>query len=235
MPFLALLEADLANRTRSWVMRIWSGLMVMLSLLTLPDGLAEGRAAEALAGLLGTFPLIWSTFVIIVSSGAISSEAGVVADSILSKAVTRYEYVLAKITSRLLTVLGLYLLVVLPPVYIILRASQDSLSGSGVAWAVLLVAMMLVLLTSMTVAFSALFNRTLAAIVVSWMLWYVASNVFALLGARYLAPLQIIDGLPDMLQGDYVVAEHLRAVIGLGGLACVFVLVAVFYFGRKDL
>jgi len=85
------------------------------------------------------------------------------------------------------------------------------------------------------VAFSALFNRTLAAIVVSWMLWYVASNVFALLGARYLAPLQIIDGLPDMLQGDYVVAEHLRAVVGLGGLSCVFVLVAVFYFGRKDL
>ncbi len=208
MPYLALLQADLASMARSWVARIWLGLMAVQSLLTIPSALGEEPAAEALAGLLATFPLIWSTFAIIVSSGAISSEAGVVADSILSKAVTRYEYVLAKFSARLLTVLGLYLLVVSPPVYIISRNSTEALDRAGTAWGVLLVGMTLVLLVSLTVTLSALFNRTLVAVVVAWFSWYVAGAIFALLGLDYLAPLLLVDRLPAMLRGDYVASEQ---------------------------
>jgi hypothetical protein len=205
------------------------------SLLTVPSALGGEPAAEALAGLLATFPLIWSTVVIIVSSGAVSSEAGVVADSILSKAVTRYEYVLAKFSSRLLTVLGLYLLVVLPPVYIISRHSPDTLTRAGVAWGVLLVGMTLVLLTSLAVTLSALFNRTLVAVVVTWFSWYVAGAIFAMLGLDYLAPLLLVDKLPAMLQGDYVASEQWRVLAGFGVPSILFILVAVLHFGRKDL
>ncbi len=236
MPYLALLEADLVSMTRSWVVRIWLGLMVVLALVTILGAPAEGLpASESLANLLATYPLIWSTFVIVVSGGAISSEAGVVADSILSKAVTRYEYILAKMTSRLITVLGLYLVVVLPSAYIIPRYSQDDLTGTGVAWAVLLMGMILVLLTNLSVTFSALFNRTLVAVVVVWLLWYAASAIFTLLEVEYLSPMQIIESLPAVLRGDYAVADQQRILAGFGLPAVVFALVAILYFARKDL
>ncbi len=235
MPYLALLEADLAAMARSWVVRIWLLLTAVQSLAVTLGALSEGNAADALAGLLGTFPVIWSTFAIIVSSGAISSEAGVVADSILSKAVSRYEYILAKLTSRLMTVLGLYLVVILPPVYIISRHAQDGLDGAGVAWAVLLIATTLVLLTSLALTFSALINRTLVVVVVVWFLWYVAGALFALLGVDFLSPLLIVESLPAMMQGDFALADQLRVLVGFASLSSLLVLLASWHFARKDL
>ncbi len=236
MPYLALLEADLISTARSWVVRIWLGLTAVLALVTILSASAEGLlASEVLASLLATYPLIWSTFAILVSGGAISSEAGVVGDSILSKAVTRYEYILAKMTSRLITVLGLYLVVVLPSAYIIPRFSQDGLTGTGVAWAVLLIGVILVLLTSLGVTFSTLFNRTLVAVVVVWLLWYAASAIFVLLEVEYLSPMQISESLPAVLRGDYAVADQQRILAGFGLPAVMFALVAIVYFARKDL
>jgi hypothetical protein len=235
MPYLALVEADLANMTRSWLVRIWLVLAAGLSLIIVLTALTEGTPAQSVADLLGTWPLIWSTFAIVVSAGAISSEAGVVADSILSKAVTRYGYVLSKLTARLITVLGIYLALVLPAVYVISRYAEETLAGGGVAWAVLMVGMPLVLLTCLGVAFSALFNRTLVAVVVVWVLWYAAGFIFVLLGVEYLSSLAIIDSLPRMLQGDYRVADQIRVIFGFGLPSVAVVLAAVWYFGRKDL
>jgi len=236
MTYLALLEADLISTARSWVVRIWLGLTAVLALITILTAPSDGvPASEALANLLATYPLIWSTFAIVVSGGAVSSEAGVVADSILSKAVTRYEYILAKMTSRLITVLGLYLIVVLPSAYIIPRYAQDDLTGVGVAWAILLIGMMLVLLTNLGVTFSTLFNRTLVAVVVVWLLWYAASAIVALLEVEYLSPVSIIEGLPAVLRGDYAVADQQQVLAGFGVPSFVLALVAILYFARKDL
>jgi len=235
MPYLALLEADLTQMVKSWTVRIWLVLTALFALLTLPDTLSGGSpASEQLGGLLATYPLVWSTFAIIVSGGAISSEAGLVADSILSKSVTRYEYVLAKLTSRLVTVLGVYLLVVLPWALIVLRQAQGDLAWQGVFWAVMLIGMTLFLLTSLSVALSALFNRTLVAIVVVWFLWYAASGIFAVLEVEYLSPGHIIEKLPATLQGDYALADQVGILLGLGLLSGVFVALAVGYFNEKD-
>ncbi len=236
MPYLALLEADLISLTRSWVVRIWLGLTAVLALVTVLSAPSDGLpASEALSNLLATYPLIWSTFAIVVSGGAVASEAGVVADSILSKAVTRYEYILAKMTSRLITVLGLYLVVILPAAYLIPRYTQNDLTTRGVVWAVVLVGMILVLLTNLGVTFSTLFNRTLVAVVVVWLLWYAASAIFALLEVQYLSPVNIIEGLPAVLQGHYAVADQQRVLAGFGLPSLVFALVAAVYFARKDL
>jgi hypothetical protein len=188
-----------------------------------------------LASLLATYPLIWSTFAIIVSGGAVSSEAGLVADSILSKSVTRYEYVLAKLSSRLVAVLGVYLLVVLPWSLLVLRQAKGDLWGAGVFWGLVLIGMTLFLLTSLSVALSTLFNRTLVAIVVVWFSWYAASGIFAMLEVDYLSPGHIIENLPATLQGDFVMVEQLKILVGFGLLSGLFIALAVWYFNRKDL
>jgi hypothetical protein len=235
MPFLAILEADLVSMVRSWVVRIWVVLMAFEALLTIAQALEEGIAAEALANLLGTFPLVWSTFVIVISSGAVSSEAGVVADSILSKAVTRYGYILAKMASRLIAVLGLYTVIVIPPAYIIARNTEVVLSNAGIAWAILIIGMFLLLLTVLAVTFSTLFNRTLVAVVVVWILWYGAGAILALVGGEYLSPVHIIDNLPTLLQGDYSGRDQVRTIVGFATPSIVAMTMAIVYFGRKDL
>lgn len=235
MAFQALVEADLISLTRSWAVRIWLGLMVAEALITIPSSTNEGTAADALAGLLSTFPLIWSIFIIINTSGAVSSEAGVVADSILSKAVTRYDYILAKMTSRLAMVIGLYVLVTLPATYLISRYGNGSLARTGTAWGILLIGMTLVLLTTVSVALSSLFNRTLVALIVTWVFWYAAGGITALFQVEYLSPVHIMDKLPAMLQGTYTAGDQWRILLGFTLTSVAVVSIAVVHFVHKDL
>ncbi len=235
MTFQALVEADLISLVRSWAVRIWLGLMAAQSLFMIAVSTNEGTKADALAGLLGTFPVIWSTFIIINSSGAVSSETGVVADSILSKAVTRYDYILAKITSRLVMVLGLYLVITIPAAYLISRYGHGPLTRTGTAWGLLLIGMTLLLLTTLSVALSSLFNRTLVALIVAWVLWYAAGGIAALFQLDYLSPLHIVDKLPDILQGQFAAVHPWRILFAFTTISAAVITMAVAHFARKDL
>jgi ABC-2 type transport system permease protein len=236
MAFWALMEADLVNSiARSWAVRGWLGLMTLQAIITVPSSTGDATAADALAGLLGTFPLIWSLFIIVNTSGAVSSESGVVADSILSKSVTRYEYILAKTASRLVMVIGAYLLVTLPSAYLIYRYGSGDLATDGVVWGVVLVGMMLLLLTVLAVALSTLFNRTMVAMIGTWGVWYAAGAIAALFQVEYLSPLDIVDALPATLVGDYAAADQWRILIGFAAVSAAVMGIAVWHFSRKDL
>jgi ABC-2 type transport system permease protein len=236
MAFWALMEADLVNNiARSWAVRGWLGLMTLQAIITVPSSTSDSTAADALAGLLGTFPIIWSLFIIVNTSGAVSSESGVVADSILSKSVTRYEYVLAKMASRLVLVIGAFLLITLPSAYLIYRYGIGKLDTEGVIWGVVLVGMMLVLLTALSVALSTLFNRTMVAMIGTWGVWYAAGAITALFQVEFLSPIDTIDALPMTLQGDYVASDQWRILIGFAVVSAAVMSIAVWHFSRKDL
>lgn len=188
-----------------------------------------------MAGLLGMYPLVWSTVAILTSAGAVSSEAGVVADSILSKAVTRYEYILAKFAGRLITVLGVYLLVAVPASYLFLRADVTDVTRDGVIWGIALVGMVLMLITSLAVTFSTIFNRTMVAIVVTWILWYVVGFIFALLEIEEFSPIHIVDQMQFTLQGDYHAPDLRRTLLLFTGATSAVIGLAVAHFARKDL
>jgi ABC-2 type transport system permease protein len=235
MAFQALMQADLVSLARSWAVRIWLGLMALPAIVTVPSSTSDSTAPDALAGLLATFPLIWSLFIIINSSGAVSSESGVVADSILSKSVTRYEYILAKIASRLVMVLGFFLLITLPAAYLIARYGIGELARDGIVWSILIIGMMLVLLTSLAVALSTLFNRTMVAMIGTWGVWYAAGAITALFRVEFLSPLDIVDTLPTTLQGDYVASDQWRILAGFAVASATVISIAVLHFSRKDL
>jgi len=235
MAFQALLENDLKSMVSSWGVRIWLGLAALLAIVSLPVALSERPGAQALAEVLGTYPLIWSTFAIVLSAGAVSSETGVVADSILSKAVTRYEYIVAKLASRLVTVLGVYLLVAIPSAYLTYRYGTGPLSTSGIVWGVLLIGLNMVLLTSLSVTFSTLFSRTLVAVMGAWFLWYMAGGIFAVLEIEHLSPLHLVENLPAILQGDYAEVDRWQILVMFSLVSAAVTGVAVLHFGRKDL
>lgn len=157
------------------------------------------------------------------------------ADSILSKAVTRYDYILAKMTARLMMVIGLYLVITLPAAYLVSRYGQGSLDAGGTAWGIALIGMTLVLLTTLSVAFSTFFNRTLVALIVVWFLWYSAGGIAALFQVNDLSPLHIVDSLPNLLVGNYVAADQWRSLLGFAAVSAGVITLAVVHFAHKDL
>jgi hypothetical protein len=235
MAFQALIENDLRSMISSWGVRIWLVLAIFQAIITLPAAISEGPAAQALADVLGSYPIIWSTFAIVLSAGAVSSEAGVVADSILSKAVTRYEYILAKLFSRILVVLGVYLLVALPSAYLTNRFGGGSLTTGGIGWGIVLIGVTMILITSVAVSFSTLFSWTLVAVMGAWFLWYVTGGIFALLEIEQLSPLHIVESLPDVLQGDYADVNRWRILLMFGAASALISGLSILHFARKDL
>lgn len=205
-------------------------------LLSVPAAADESLlASQAIANVLGIFPLVWSTFIIVICSGAVSSEADMVADSILSKPVTRYHYILAKFSSRLTAILGIYLLVALLSTVLLAQNADDDLTRGGIVWGILDVGILITLLTSLAIGFSTFFNRTLVALVVVWLIWYVSSGILALFQLDFLSPIDIVDNLAATLSGDYKTSTQLKIMGIFGGLSALTIGGAVAYFARKDL
>lgn len=233
MPFFAVLQTDLKTMLNSWLVRIWAVLLSGQSFIaSSPD--EATLAPDVIAGLLGLFTTVWSTVVIVFSSGAISSESGVVADSILSKSVRRSEYILAKLLARVSVVLSLFLLSTVPVTYIITQNAAGQVDAGGIIWAFVLVGLMLTLLTTLAIASSTLFNRTLVAVVVIWFVWYTAGAITSLLNATYLSPLAIVDSLPQLIAGDYETRQLMQSVAGGVGVMLAALGATLFYFTRKD-
>lgn len=220
---------------RSWLVRGWLLFVAAQTLFFMAvSGGDDVIKYEALAVLLGTFPLLWSTIIIVFTAGAVSSESGVVADSILSKAIRRRDYILAKLLARLAVVLGMFALATVPSSLVIIQNAQGDMDTLGFAWAYVMMALMLILITSLAVTFSTLFDRTLVAVMVVWGLWYVAGNLTALFGLDFLSPTAITNNLPALIEGDYDPADVLKPLVGYVGLSALAVTGALLHFTRKD-
>jgi hypothetical protein len=126
-------------------------------------------------------------------------------------------------------------MVVLPAMFIIRQNTETALSTSGMIWSVLNIGLLLALLTSLSVMFSTVFNRTLVAVVVVWFIWYAAGALLSLVGGESLSPARIIENLPATLGGDYQSADQWRTTISFGLLSIGSMLIAVQYFSHKDL
>ena len=125
MPFLALLRHDLRLLTGSWLVRIWLAAAALLTLSVTAVNWTQFQSAPLIASLL--FPYLvfhWFLVVMVLGISPISgSRVESLADGFLSRPVTRYEYLLAIWASRVVLVLGCYLLVVIPAVALVALAS----------------------------------------------------------------------------------------------------------------
>src|SRR5436190_3089971 len=115
LPYWAVFQADVHQTLRSWVYRVW----VLLSLLAALSCLLYRFGAYRVAGMLPAAPelmsdlLRWTvlgsvTLIIVLTGGSISAERGTMADSILSRGISRYQYFLGKWHARLASILGTF-------------------------------------------------------------------------------------------------------------------------------
>jgi ABC-type transport system involved in multi-copper enzyme maturation permease subunit len=241
LPYWAVFQADMRQTTTSWVYRAW----VLVSLLTAVGYLLYRVGVDREAGIvqhasnLISDLLRWCvlgsvTLIIVLTAGSISGERGTMADSVLSRGISRYQYFLGKWHSRLVVLLGTFLvmgLLALGSSFVLLHAD---LNLGGSLMALVTVAALLAIVISAGVMVSGVFNSTLLGIAVLWIVLYGTGFLLSLLPAHYPSPYQVLNYLPSILRGDYNAYLMGRLIGWSAGFSCVLAIFGMGYFSRRD-
>src|SRR5262249_21745239 len=112
LPYWAVFQADVGQTLSSWVYRTWVlvALVTTVGYLLYRVGVFKGAGIVQSASGFVSELLRWTvlgsvTLIIMLTAGSISSERGTLADSVLSRGISRYQYFLGKLHARLFTVL----------------------------------------------------------------------------------------------------------------------------------
>jgi ABC-type transport system involved in multi-copper enzyme maturation permease subunit len=241
LPYWAVLQADVRQTLRSWVYRTWVlvSVLVTVGYLLYRRGVAHEAGIIQPASLLISDLLRWTVFgsvtlIIVLTAGSISSERGSMADSVLSRGISRYQYFLGKWHARLVAVLGTFLLLGTGALVGSFFLLHEDLSLAGSAVALLTVAALLAAVISCGVTVSAMSNSTVVGIAVLWLALYGAGFALMLLPENVPSPDRVLNRLPYVLRGYYDLRSAGR-LVGWSALAsCVVALVGMGYFARRD-
>jgi len=241
LPYWAVLQEDVRQTLRSWVYRSW----VLVSLLTAVGYLLYRIGVDREAGIVQHAStwisdlLRWCIFgivtlIIVLTAGTISSERGTLADSVLSRGISRYQYFLGKWHARLVTVLGTFLAIGLVGLGSSFFLHHDDLSWIGSLAALVTLAALLAAVISCGVTVSALFNNTLVAVTVLLILVYGTGFALLLLPGHLPSPYRVISGLPYILRGEYNYALLGRLIGWSALLSALLAAVGLGCFSRRD-
>src|SRR5947209_3242112 len=176
LPYWAVFQADVRQTMQSWLYRTW----VIMSVLAAVGYLLYLLGAFRIAGVqqsdvryisdLLKWTVIGSvTLIIIMTVGSISSERGTMADSVLSRGISRYQYFLGKWHARLAAILGTFF--VMSALWLVASffLLHQELKLSGALVALVTVAGLLMVVITLGVAVSAVSNSTVLGIAILWM------------------------------------------------------------------
>jgi ABC-type transport system involved in multi-copper enzyme maturation permease subunit len=241
LPYWAVFQADVHQTLRSWVYRTWVLVSVLAAVgyLLYHVGIYQKAGIIQPASTLVSELLRWTvlgsvTLIIALTAGAISSERGTMADSVLSRGISRYQYFLGKWHARLTTVLGTYFILSLLALAGGFFLLHEDMKLIGSLMAVATVGALLAAVVSCGVTVSAMVNSTVLGIAILWFALYGTGFALSLLPARVPSPDRLLAQLPDVLRGFYNV-NALGRMIGWSALgSSVIAFVGLVYFSRRD-
>jgi ABC-2 type transport system permease protein len=241
LPYWAVLQVDLRQTLRSWVYRTWVLVSVLAAVGYLLYRVGVYREAGIIqpASTLISDLLRWTvlgsvTLIVVLTAGSISTERGTMADSVLSRGISRYQYFLGKWHARLAAVLGTYLamgLVALTGSFFFLHEDLDLM---GSLMALVTVAALLAPVISCGVSASAICSSTLLGMAVLWIVLYGSGFAMSQLPASYPTPDRALQSLPFILRGNYNLPALGRLVGWSALLSCAVALFGLAYFARRD-
>src|SRR5437588_275380 len=163
LPYWAVLQADVHQTLRSWVYRFWvlATILATVGYLLYRWGVYREAGIVTPASNVVSDLLRWTilgsvTLIVALTAGSISAERGTMADSVLSRGISRYQYFFGKLHARLALVLLTYLLqagLALGASYYMLHSEAMTIHGSLAA--MLVVAALLVFVVTFGVSVSA--------------------------------------------------------------------------------
>jgi ABC-2 type transport system permease protein len=241
LPYLAVMEADIRLTMHSWVYRTWVLVSVLAALgyLLYHVGVYREAGMVQLASKMISDLLRWTvlgsaTLIVVLTANTISAERGTMADSVLSRGISRYQYFLAKWHARLIVVLGTFGclgLVALAGSFALLHEDLQ-LYGCGVA--LVTVAALLAMVITCGVTVSAIVNSSMLSITILWVILYGTGFALSLLPEGYPSPDRALNSLPYVVRGYYDLNMVGRLVSWSAILSCVVAMVGLGYFARRD-
>jgi len=177
---------------------------------------------------------VWSTGVIIISAGAVSAESGVVADSILSRGITRYAYILSKYASRLITALLVCVVVLLPLSCFASLHLSGGVAPKGVLVSLLYILAHMTFLTVLGVTFSIWFDRAVIGIAVLWLMCYFFGAICSALDLGFMAPMRLVRNIAAALTGGGDAGDLWQVCVGFGAPSIALCALGTLWFARRD-
>ena len=231
-PFWAIVRADLKGLFRSRITYGWLLAAAFIQVIRTLGSRGTPVSAVIPSGL-GDFVYIWALVIIGLSASSVSSEAGELADSIMSKSVTRWDYVLAKFASRVSYTMVTFSLVTAVLVALGLKLDVGDYDPLGLVTAVLLIALALVMLTALGVGLSVAMSNSVVAIVTLLVLWYAMTVLLPVIGFGALSPGSLQVMLPDLVKGVW--SSEWESALGFASITSASVALAAAYFHLKDI
>lgn len=214
MPFTAILRHELRSLWSSWLVRLWLIATGLLTFLILATNWATFQSAPFIAALL--FPyLVFPWFLVVMVLGispVTGSRLEALADGILSRPVTRFEYLLAAWAARVVMVLFIFLVVIVPFMLLIAYADRpvtgEEVTLYGMFGALLLVGLVLTFLVSLGFLMGTLLRRPMVAAVILIFAWIPINLVLSTFSLEEFSPWSLNQALPTLLRTPWSEEEE---------------------------
>ena len=206
MPYLAILRHDLGTLWASRLVRLWLAATALLTFLLVAGNWTQFQDAPLIASVL--FPyLVFPWFFVVVVLGVTpvsGSTAEALADGILSRPVSRCEYLLATWSARVAVVLGVYLVVVVPAIVVVTLAKRpvrpDAVTFYGIVSVLFVVGLVLTFLVSLGFLVGTLLRKPLLAVVVLIFVWYPISLILSVFSLEEFSPVSLSRAVSTQLR-----------------------------------
>jgi len=185
---------------------VWLIAAILLSFVTVLSGWRVLPLPVMIASLAFPF-LVFPWFVVIVILGTnavVASRMDSVADGILSRPITRLEFLVAAWLARTITVLAVFVLAVVPAALVAGLADRpvesDPVATYGVVMASLVVGLVLLGILSLGFVAGVILRNSWLALLVVLFIWYPANLLFTTFRLEELSPVSLNQALPTLLR-----------------------------------
>ncbi len=235
---LTLFWHEVKQGFKSLLFRGWMVLSFFFLFFFLLIDFTGGQAGSGIILLLYYFAFLGSLFYVIIGSSSITGELHGIADSLLSKSVRRWEYILSKYLSQVFLALFVFGLIIGLASLILWGFDRisDDLDWWNATVLIGMIALVVVFFTSTGLLFSTIASRTVFAFLMGMGVWFVMIFLFAISPQWdfMYSPIHILNNWEAIMDGAWKVDWwKLVTFYVLTPLACVGVSLLAFY--QRDL
>ncbi len=242
LPYLAVFRTDLAQTLKSGLYRACGLVALMLCMGLILHRSAIHNEAKLLQNtstlvseLMQMSLWIGTTIVIILCAGTIATERDVLAETILSRGVSRWQYFLGKWHARWLAILGGFALLTGLVVAVCLLLLKNDLHPQGLLFAFGLVACLLTVVITFGIVISSWVDSNVLAIALMWIAIYGLGALLYYLPIGTFDLPRLIRSIPELIRGQYdpVLLYRLMGGLLLGSVC--LAMIGIMGFSRRDL
>jgi len=241
LPYWAVLQTDLRQTVRGWVWRTWvlATLAAAVGYLLYRLGVYREAGIVQRASLLVGDLVRWTLFgsgllVVVLTVGGVSAERGTLADSVLSRGISRYQYFLAKLHSRLFSVIATFVVLIGGVLLASHFMVHEDVSWDGGLVALGVLAAILFVVATCGVTVGALTTNPVFGIAILWVVLWAGGFLLSFMPKAYTTPDRFLSKLPQILQGMYDV-QALGRMSGYAlATAAAVALLGMIGFSRSD-